>query len=652
MPTPHRSATPSAKPAEVARPPFWAEKGVYVYRISTPDEPRILPNIEKGVAIVSNMLDGTVPQVVIVNGLIGHDHTGPWNWDGLWPYLERVTFRAGDFNALSEFMTRAKTNSNVYTTFHVNLTDVNIGLRDYPETQAYFKKLVETKSIYRRDRNPQTNKRDLDPPYVPQEIDRYISNKNEKGAADPVPIFALVNYKNYWDSGLARQTIDGLYSKLPYAPPLLYLDVLTLAGGNFATGFPTGELGGSEETQLEGVNAIIDYLRSKGSDLATEGSRPFLGKNAQGNPRAGYNWYHGAGFSNDDYSVISGGAKLALPSHQVFGSMGANNVSPIACTEQGIQTVRAHYDALLQGKPGTKKLPGLDTWHISRRPSDNKVDEFDIPGANGDIFRGDWADMINYFYLCVVQENFHIGKRNIRKKVSTTGVVHIGSYYLSNAGAADEAAVLVADFSKHYAAKKARDTGFFMLEEPIETKVSVGKAGTYQMRITYRVPGRSQPMLNVYVNGKLAKSMTELPMPKEAQSSAEANIGDITLNEGENSIAVDGGPIRASWSDGTRAEWTTPYLRSGFKVYNGDVTYAIDYDRMWPDTWSGQKKIYLYSWDGTARTWKLPEEWRTLKEVTIQQLTPAGRGTATRLEVREGSVTPKLLPQIPYILLP
>ena len=54
----------------------------------------MLPQLEEGYAIVANLLDGTVPQITIVNGLIGHDHHGPWNWDGLWPDWDRVTFRA------------------------------------------------------------------------------------------------------------------------------------------------------------------------------------------------------------------------------------------------------------------------------------------------------------------------------------------------------------------------------------------------------------------------------------------------------------------------------------------------------------------------------------------------------------------------------
>ena len=72
------------RPAQ-ARPPAWAAKGAYVLRVSTPDEADLLPRLEEGHAIVAHLLDGTVPQITIVTGLIGHDHPGAWNWDGLWP---------------------------------------------------------------------------------------------------------------------------------------------------------------------------------------------------------------------------------------------------------------------------------------------------------------------------------------------------------------------------------------------------------------------------------------------------------------------------------------------------------------------------------------------------------------------------------------
>ena len=81
--------------------------------------------------------------------------------------------------------------------------------------------------------------------------------------------------------------------------------------------------------------AIVDHLRSKGTDLATEGDRPY-GNRPDGSPRAGYVWYHGRGFSNDDYRVISGGSGVNLAGHHVLGNPGAFNVSPIALTAAGL----------------------------------------------------------------------------------------------------------------------------------------------------------------------------------------------------------------------------------------------------------------------------------------------------------------------------
>ena len=100
------------------------------------------------------------------------------------------------------------------------------------------------------------------------------------------------------------------------------------------------------------------------------------------------------------------------------------------------------------------------------------------------------------------------------------------------------------------------------------------------------------------------------------------------------------------------AVWETPSLGKGFKVTNGDVTFADDYDRMWPDTWSGSKKIYFFSWDGTQRPWKIPPDWASINKATLYPLTPTGRGQGIPLLVNDRSVTPTLRPQIPYVLVP
>ena len=70
--------------------------------------------------------------------------------------------------------------------------------------------------------------------------------------------------------------IDRFYSHLPYAPPILYLDVLSTTGNNLNVGFPDGPLGGSEATQAEGIKDIGTYLRTKGTDIAIESNRPFV----------------------------------------------------------------------------------------------------------------------------------------------------------------------------------------------------------------------------------------------------------------------------------------------------------------------------------------------------------------------------------------
>lgn len=100
------------------------------------------------------------------------------------------------------------------------------------------------------------------------------------------------------------------------------------------------------------------------------------------------------------------------------------------------------------------------------------------------------------------------------------------------------------------------------------------------------------------------------------------------------------------------AEWKTPLLRKGMRTWKGDTVYAEDFDRMWPDTWSGQKKIYFLSWEGSRRSWKLPPEWRKGSSAILYPLTPKGRGKPAVLPITNGAVTPVLSPQVPAILIP
>ncbi len=71
---------------------------------------------------------------------------------------------------------------------------------------------------------------------------------------------------------------------------------------------------------------------------------------------------------------------------------------------------------------------------------------------------------------------------------------------------------------------------------------------------------------------------------------------------------------------------------------------------MWPDTWSGKKKIYFYSKDGCERTWKLPVKWREKQTVILYPLTINGRGKPENIAIKDGSITINLNAGTPYIL--
>ncbi len=170
----------AADPPMAARPPFWAEKGVFVYRVSTPDADDVLERAEEALAMTSHLLDDSVPQITILAGLVGHDHAGAANWDGLWPDWNRVTYRAGhDWQKLAEFMLHARDRANTRISFHVNLTDVNAGLADYPDSRDFFQQLVRSESIYRRDFDRQAGRR-AGTPYVPTDIAECLASTAEK----------------------------------------------------------------------------------------------------------------------------------------------------------------------------------------------------------------------------------------------------------------------------------------------------------------------------------------------------------------------------------------------------------------------------------------------------------------------------------------
>jgi hypothetical protein len=175
------------------------------------------------------------------------------------------------------------------------------------------------------------------------------------------------------------------------------------------------------------------------------------------------------------------------------------------------------------------------------------------------------------------------------------------------------------------------------------------QAGKYKVRI---VGGGATGAMNLYANGELALAINQLICRGTSDRGQTYDVGEIDLKAGDNVLTVDTGALYAKWSDGTEALWATPGLGKGLTIKNGDVTFAYDYDRMWPDTWSGHKKIYFYSWDGTDRSWKLPQDWASVPQATLYPLTPDGRVAGIPVTIADRSFAPKLLPQVPYILVP
>ncbi len=621
--------------------------GSYIYRLCTPDtEAGCVEEMKAGFRLVSRMLDGDIRQITIVNGIVGDDHRGGWNWDGLWPYWNRATFRVGgSMGKLHDFMKAAHDEANTFVSFHVNLTDVNVGLADYPESLEFFRRLVATKSIYRRDWNPSAGKRDGNPYTMTEE---QLLAERKASRSGTIEICSLVDYKRFWDSGLAKEMIDSFYAALPYAPPLLYLDVFNEAGGNFATGFPEG---GSFETQQEGATNICAYLRSRGTGGATEGPRDyFLGEYGT------YGWLHCLpGYATRDYSRIWGAPKIfdRLSYMHVVGNTGAFAVSPVASTASQVEKDILHFNTLVRGKPSPRVMPGAKTFNIAFRGGDN--DEYNqIPGMpGGDGLRGDWIDVVNNFYLCSIQELYHIGKGNNRTdEYLKFGENHFNGVVVTDPDGKETVLQLTADMPDLPAGV---DRTRAMLEWCRHWKYTAPKSGKYKIQLEGYYTGHRGGGSQVYVDGRRVYRNLETIFPGDdlaTTTMTRLDCGAVELSAGEHTFDMDAGPLKATWDDGTESVWEELALNRGFTCRNGDVVFAYDYDRMWPDTWSGKKKIHFFSWNGTNREWTLPEEWRSMDRVLLFPLTPSGRGKPQVLAVKSGKVAPKLLKQVPYVLVP
>ena len=197
---PARAQAPAA-PAQ-ARPPAWAGKGAYVFRVSTPDEADVLrPQLEEGHAIVANLLGRHCPADHDCQRIDWPRSPGGLELGRPVALLEsRRRSGRGVSEKLAEFMLRVEELERLHR------VPSQFDRREHrparlPRVGEFFQKLVETRSIYRRDWNKASNKRDGEP-FTPTEIEKYADDRKHP---DPVQIFALVNYKRFWDSGLAKR---------------------------------------------------------------------------------------------------------------------------------------------------------------------------------------------------------------------------------------------------------------------------------------------------------------------------------------------------------------------------------------------------------------------------------------------------------------
>lgn len=586
---------------------------------------------------MQNLLDQTVRSCVITSGFIGLDDVFP-NWDGTWPYLLRATYRAGhSWDNIAKFMLEMRDSHNAWISFHTNITDVNVGLREHPEMLAFFERLQAADALFTRDGNG-CGVPGKGPAYIPRTIPVDKSRMPYVKPGEAADIFAIVNYRKFWDSGLAKEMIDRFFANLAYRPPVLYLDVLSTTGNNLTAGLPDGLLGGSEATQVEGRRAILDYIRSKGTEPGGESPSSWTR----------YNWNHG-GMSMNDYSRIETGwaqgcmAWRGAEWQHVYGNLGAYTLDL-----DGSLIRRTLLFEEVEG--GGAIMTGMSD--SAAGSSYSETAEFRT-----------LEQLVEGFYLTAIQELYHIGKGNVRlpggdginRLDEHRGRIRPDRFDIYTAVKEWLVGVQASEGKLSAPCRIEPDlhatNGFVVgrLEESLSgactvtVEVSPEKAGSGFVVIRYiSVAGGTA---EVVLNGL---SLGELDFPATSNSSI---FGDraipVNLRAGANTITLRKGSIHAAWNDGTEARWDL----HGFRAWNGDVVFGSGYDRMWPDTWSGQKKIYFYSRAGTSRTWILPEDWREYQTVTLHALTSDGRGSAETLTVTQGLISPKLSRQVPYILI-
>lgn len=84
---------------------------------------------------------------------------------------------------------------------------------------------------------------------------------------------------------------------------------------------------------------------------------------------------------------------------------------------------------------------------------------------------------------------------------------------------------------------------------------------------------------------------------------------------------------------------------NGTKVLD-DVTYLLP----WEDSETKEEKLYHWNYDGGTTTWELLDDWKSLKNVVVYELSDQGRGEGRTVEVVNGQITLTAAAKTAYVV--